>query len=68
MKKLLTIGLLFLFVGVMAQSKAYKVDEIPLVHLQDQNRYVSNPDNILSAQAVHVMDTTLHACLLFQGM
>ena len=61
MKKLLTIGLLFLFVGVMAQSKAYKVDEIPLVHLQDRTRYVSNPDDILSAKAVHIMDTTLYA-------
>ena len=61
MKKLLTIGLLFLFVGVIAQTKQYKVEDIPLVHLQDQTRYVSNPDNVLSPQAVHVMDTTLFA-------
>ena len=61
MKKLLTIGLLFLFVGLFAQNKAYKVDEIPLVHLQDRTRYVSNPDQVLSARAVHMMDTTLFA-------
>ena len=61
MKKLLTIGLLFLFVGIVAQNRAYKVNEIPLVHLQDRTRYVSNPDHVLSEQAVHVMDTTLYA-------
>ena len=61
MKRLLTIGLLFLFVGLFAQNKAYKVDEIPLVHLQDRTRYVSNPDQVLSERAVHVMDTTLFA-------
>ena len=59
MKKLLTIGLLFLFVGIVAQNRAYKVDEIPLVHLQDRTRYVSNPDHVLSDQAVYRMDTTL---------
>ena len=61
MKKLLTIGFLFIFVGLFAQSKAYKVEEIPLVHLQDETRYVSNPDDILSERAVHVIDTTLYA-------
>ena len=61
MKKLLTIGLLFLVVGLFAQNRAYKVDEIPLVHLQDRTRYVSNPDHVLSDRAVHMMDTTLFA-------
>lgn len=61
MRKLLTIGLLCLFVGAWAQSKAYKVEEIPLVHLQDRTQYVSNPDKVLSERAVHVMDTTLFA-------
>ena len=61
MKRLLTIGLLFLFVGLFAQNRAYKVEDIPLVHLQDETRYVSNPDRVLSERAVHVMDTTLYA-------
>ena len=61
MKKLLTIGLLFLFVGIMAQNRAHKVEDIPLVHLQDRMKYVSNPDHVLSEQAVHMMDTTLFA-------
>ncbi len=61
MKKLLTIGLLFLFVGILAQNKAYQVSDIPLVHLQNKTRYVSNPDNLLSNQAVHIIDTTLYA-------
>ncbi len=61
MKKLLTIGLLLFVVGLFAQNRAYKVNEIPLVHLQDQRRYVSNPDHVLSDRAVHMMDTTLFA-------
>ena len=61
MKKLLTIGFLFLFVGIVAQNRAYTIDEIPLVHLQDKSRYVSNPDGVLSNRAVHMMDTTLFA-------
>ncbi len=31
---------------------AYKVDEIPNVHVANRTRYVSNPDNVLSPQAV----------------
>lgn len=61
MRKFLTIGLLCCVIGVLAQTKAYKVDEIPLVHLEDRTRYVSNPDQVLSQQAVHAIDTTLFA-------
>ena len=32
-----------------------------MVHLQDRTRYVSNPDNILSASAVATMDSILFA-------
>ena len=31
-----------------------------MVHLQDRTRYVSNPDSVLGAQAVAVIDTTLY--------
>lgn len=41
--------------------KAYKVSEIPMVHLQDRTKYVSNPDNILSPDVVAKIDTTLFA-------
>ena len=43
------------------QAKEYTIKEIPMVHLQDRTRYVSNPDNILSASAVATMDSILFA-------
>ena len=43
------------------QAKEYTVQEIPMVHLQDRTRYVSNPDNILSTSAVATMDSILHS-------
>ena len=39
------------------QAKVYKVDDVPLVHLQDRTRYVSNPDGVLSAAAVATIDS-----------
>lgn len=41
-------------------AKEYKVEDVPMVHLQDKTRYVSNPDDILSAQAVNTMDQILY--------
>ena len=41
-------------------AKEYKVEEIPMVHLQDARKYCSNPDNILSPEAVNAIDTTLY--------
>lgn len=42
-------------------AKEYTPEEVPMVHLQNKTRYVSNPDHILSDRAVAVMDTTLYA-------
>lgn len=62
MRKLLYI---LSFIGLMGclplQAKEYTVQEIPMVHLQDRTRYVSNPDNILSTSAVATMDSILHS-------
>lgn len=58
MKKWLFIVLLQVLV-CPAWSKRYKVEEVPMVHLQDETRYVSNPDGILSAQSVEAMDEVL---------
>ncbi|WP_334167561.1 TPM domain-containing protein [Phocaeicola paurosaccharolyticus] len=55
------IVILFTLSCFSIEAKEYKVDEIPIVHLQDKSRYVSNPDNIISAEAVMAMDTTLYA-------
>ena len=61
MKRISLFGILFLLATIFSTLRAegYKVEEIPMVHLQDRTRYVSNPDGILSEAAVAVMDTTL---------
>lgn len=63
MKRIVSFLVLFfcLFGTIQAQTKAYKVEEIPMVHLQNRMRYVSNPDGVLSPEAVAIMDTTLFA-------
>ena len=44
---------------LMGHAKAYKVEEVPMVHLQDSTKYVCNPDNILSSSTVLSIDTML---------
>lgn len=44
---------------LMGQAKAYKVEEVSMVHLQDSTKYVCNPDNILSSSTVLSIDTML---------
>ena len=51
---------LMLVTALPLVAKEYKVEEVPMVHLQDKTRYVSNPDGILSAQAVNTMDQILY--------
>ena len=54
--------LLLLILGTLSlHAKEYTIQEIPMVHLQDRTRYVSNPDGILSASAVAEMDRILYA-------
>ncbi|MBR3907633.1 MAG: TPM domain-containing protein [Bacteroidaceae bacterium] len=57
------LGVLLLAISVFsaAEAKVYKVSEVPMVHLQDRTCYVSNPDGILSGQAVAVIDSMLFA-------
>ena len=59
MRKLTLI--LSLLVCLLGQAKEYTIQEIPMVHLQDRTRYVSNPDGILSSSAVATMDSILFA-------
>lgn len=51
--------MLLLLSVVCAWAKVYRVEDVPMVHLSDRTRYVSNPDNILSSQAVATMDSLL---------
>lgn len=56
---ILTICTIFCILQTWAHP--YKVSEIPMVHLQDRTRYVSNPDGILSVQTVNSIDSILYA-------
>ena len=53
--------ILFLFGGICLQAKDYTLQEIPMVHLEDRMRYVSNPDTILADSIVARMDSLLYA-------
>ena len=55
MKKAL-VSILFILLCGFVSAKVYKPSDIIPVHLQDRNRYTSNPDGILSADAVHRID------------
>ena len=55
------IFILLLITCLFGQAKEYTIQEIPMVHLQDHTRYVSNPDGILSSSAVATMDSILFA-------
>lgn len=60
-KTVVTLLLCCIFNVLQGWAHPYKVSEIPMVHLQDATRYVSNPDQILSAQAVATIDSVLYA-------
>ena len=45
----------------VAEAKVYRVEDVPMVHLADRTRYVSNPDGILSASSVATIDSMLLA-------
>ncbi|MGL4851481.1 MAG: TPM domain-containing protein [Phocaeicola sp.] len=57
--------ILFLLVLLLSNTcnlvaKEYTVKEIPMVHLQDKRRFVSNPDQVLSSQSVDLIDKMLY--------
>ena len=56
--KLLLICVMTLFT-VSVRAAQYSVENIPMVHLQDAHRYVSNPDGILSEETVNRIDGML---------
>lgn len=53
------LQLLFLILGVTIVSAQHTVDDIPIPRFADKTKYVSNPDGILSPEAVYRCDTTL---------
>lgn len=66
MKRFLSIFLLLSvmsFATLHAQrgQRVYRVEDIPNVQVADRTRFVSNPDGLLSPQAVYRIDTMLYA-------
>lgn len=54
--KRVALTILLIFTTLLAAAKVYKPADITPVHLQDRNRYVCNPDGILSQEAVDRID------------
>ena len=52
----IVIAVLLVISSVLASAKVYKPSDIQPVHLEDRNRYVCNPDGILSEAAVDSID------------
>lgn len=52
----IVIAVLLVLSTALASAKVYKPADVSPVHLQDRNRYVCNPDGILSDAAVDSID------------
>ena len=57
--KRISILIVLLTAVLAATATTYTVDQVPNVHLADRNRYVSNPDGILSPEAAAGIDSSL---------
>ena len=48
-----------IFVTATVSATTWSADNIPMVHLQDRNRYVCDPDNIISPADLDSADVYL---------
>lgn len=55
----ISILMFLLCIALHGNAKVYKVKDVPMVHLADRTRYVSNPDGILSQGTVASIDSML---------
>lgn len=58
---LLLLALAMLAGVVVAEAKSYAVKDVPNVQLRDRTRFVSNPDGILSGEAVARLDSICYS-------
>lgn len=56
MKRLFTLIALFLTTFAVVTAKPYSINEVPNVQLANRHCYTSNPDGILSEEAVRAID------------
>ncbi|MBR5133067.1 MAG: TPM domain-containing protein [Alistipes sp.] len=61
MRIIIAILCLTLSLVTTAEAKSYRVEDIENVQLQDRSRFVSNPDGILSADAVATLDSLCYS-------
>lgn len=47
--------------ALLANAEVWTPSTIPIAHIEDRNRYVCNPDGILSAETVAAMDSIFRA-------
>ena len=58
---ILLLAVVLLAGGVVAEAKSYGVKDVPNVQLKDRMRFVSNPDGILSRDAVARIDSICYS-------
>lgn len=66
MNKLISTLLLIFsicYASAHTQAAEYNIENIPNVHKQDKNRFVSDPDNLLSEQTRNNVDARLRAMM-----
>uniref|UniRef100_UPI004056C460 TPM domain-containing protein n=1 Tax=Alistipes sp. TaxID=1872444 RepID=UPI004056C460 len=56
MRKLFSLLVIIVTTCAVVMAKPYSVSEVPNVQLADRHRYTSNPDGILSNEAVQAID------------
>ncbi len=61
MKKLLIITLIIVLGSLDLSAKRYAIDDVPNVQIENRYRFTSNPDGILSAEAVARIDSICYA-------
>lgn len=61
MKRFVILLLLVVTMVGVAEAKSYRVEDVPNVQLADHKRYVTNPDAILSDEAVATLDSICYS-------
>lgn len=61
MNRLLILTLSLLLLSIAAEARSYSIEDVPNVQLTDRTRFVTNPDGILSAEAVKAIDEVCYS-------
>ena len=61
MKRLLLCAMALLMLGQTLEAATYRMEDVPNVQRMDRTRFVTNPDGILSADAVAAIDAVCYS-------